>query len=97
LEWSDKTGSENYVAQGLLHAIDNTTTLNVTVDSSNSSYFYRFDTVNGFTLNKYDDSQSLIWSQSLSTGSAQSYLMPTYQRVISYDSASSSFTILSTP
>ncbi|MEW6982309.1 BACON domain-containing carbohydrate-binding protein [Colwelliaceae bacterium 6471] len=95
-EWSTYDGSE-YIDQGVMHADDNITTLNVTNDSANNSYFYRYNPLAGFTITKYDNAQTEVWSQVLSTGTGTSYLMPSYQRVISYDSGTETITILPTP
>jgi hypothetical protein len=91
-EWTTFDGN-SYADQGLLHGDANITTLNTVVDSADNSYFYRFDPLKGFTYSKYDDNQVEVWTETLTTGSVQNYLMPDYQRVLSYNTATSTLSI----
>ncbi len=93
-EWSTFDGS-NFTDQGLLDNGVNISAFNVTTDSSDNSYFYRFDPTQGFVLTTYDNKQNMLSTQPLSSGSAQSYLAPDYQRVLSYNTSTATFTILS--
>ena len=95
-EWSSFDGTD-YIDNGLLHTDDNITTLNVSIDSANNTYYYRFNPLAGFTLTKYGTDQAEVWTQVMSSGSGTSYLAPDYQRVIHYDSSTSSLVILSMP
>lgn len=85
----------SFTDNGLLDNGVNISTINVTTDSSDNSYFYRFDTTQGFVLTKYNDTQQVISTQVLSNGSSDSYLVPNYQRILSYDANTATFTILS--
>ncbi len=95
-EWTVFDGT-NYTEQGILYSGSNITSLNVVTDSANNSYFYRFDPSQGFVLTKYDSGQQLIYSQTLTTGTAESYLAPSYQRIVNYDENNSRLIILSIP
>jgi len=68
---------------------------NVTTDSEDNSYFYRFDPAQGFVLTKYDSAQQVISTQVLSSGSVTNYLAADYQRILSFDANTATFTILS--
>jgi hypothetical protein len=95
-EWTLFDGN-NYIEQGVLYSGSNITPLNVTTDSDDNSYFYRFDPTQGFVITKYDSNQQLLYNQSLVTGSGESYLAPSYQRIINYDANNNRLIILSMP
>jgi len=84
-----------FTDNGLLDNGANISAFNVVTDSSDNSYFYRFDPTQGFVLTKYDSAQQLISTQVLSSGSVDNYLAPNYQRVLSYDTSTATFTLLS--
>lgn len=83
-EWSIFDGN-SYTDNGLLQSNANVQTFNTTTDTSDNSYFYRFDPTLGITYSKYNNAQVELWSEVITGASAQSYLMPAYQRVLIYD------------
>lgn len=95
-EWSSFDGTV-YSDNGKLDNTANVSARNVAIDSANNSYFYRFDQSQGFVLSKYDNTQTLQWQQIITANgtSTQSYVMPSYQRVVTYNTATSSFDITS--
>ncbi|MGB1263551.1 MAG: hypothetical protein ACPG52_11630 [Cognaticolwellia sp.] len=86
-EWASFDGIV-YTDNGLLQNKPNVQTFNTAVDTSDNSYFYRFDPTLGLTYSKYSPAQVELWSEVIAVGSAESYLMPAYQRVLIYDVAS---------
>ena len=93
-EWTSFDGS-TYTDNGLLQSNANVQTFSTTTDTSDNSYFYRFDPTLGITYSKYGPNQSELWSEVIVGGTAQSYLMPAYQRVIIYDANTSTLTLRS--
>jgi len=85
----------SYTDKGLLDNGANISAFNVVTDSNDNSYFYRFDPTQGFVLTKYDNVQQFISTQVLSSGSVESYIAPNYKRVLSYDTNTATFTLLS--
>lgn len=88
-EWTIFDGI-TFADQGVLRS--SSQTVNVAIDSSNNSYFYRFDS-GFFMLSKYDENQQELFTATYSAGSADSYISPNYQRVIHYDSTSNSLVL----
>ncbi len=95
-EWTIFDGND-YTDQGVLYSGSNVSSLNVVTDSDNNSYFYRFDTTQGFVLTKYDNNQQPVYTQALSIGTGESYLAPNYQRMINYDENNNQLILLSMP
>jgi len=93
-EWASFDGT-TYIDNGLLQANANVQTFNTSIDTSDNSYFYRFDPTLGVTYSKYDNAQIELWSQAIVGGTAQSYLMPAYKRVLIYDATSSTLRLRS--
>ena len=93
-EWASFDNT-TYTDNGLLQANPNVQTFNTSTDTSDSSYFYRFDPTLGVTYSKYNDAQVELWSEVISNGTAQSYLLPAYQRVLIYDADSSTLRLRS--
>jgi hypothetical protein len=91
-EWTIFDGT-TFTDQGVLR--ESIQTVNVAIDSSNNSYFYRFDVPapGFFFLSKYDENQQELWTVAYSAGSIDSYISPNYQRVIHYDSTSNSLVL----
>jgi len=91
-EWTTFDGTE-FTDQGVLRA--SVQTVNTAVDSANNSYFYRFDVpAPGFYfLSKYDENQQELWTVGYTAGSVDSYISTSYQRIIHYNSTSSSLVI----
>ncbi len=95
-EWASFDGNI-YTDNGLLQGNANVQTFNTATDTSNNSYFYRFDPTLGVTYSKYNNSQVELWSQVISGATAVSYLMPAYQRVLIYDADNSLLKLRSHP
>ena len=93
-EWTSFDGS-TYTDNGLLQSNTNVQTFSTTTDTSDNSYFYRFDPTLGITYSKYGPNQAELWSEVIAGGTAQSYLMPAYQRVIVYDANTSTLSLRS--
>ncbi len=93
-EWASFDGT-TYTDNGLLQSNDNVQSFNTHIDTDGNSYFYRFDPAQGLTLSKYNDAQVELFSEVISAGSSESYLMPEYQRVIIYDAASTTLNLRS--
>jgi hypothetical protein len=89
-EWTIFNGT-TFTDQGVLRA--SIRTVNVAVDSSDNSYFYRFAPSGFFILSKYDENQQELFTAAYSAGSLTSYISPNYQRIIHYNSASSSLVL----
>ena len=89
-EWTIFDGT-TFTDQGVLRA--SIRTVNVAIDSSDNSYFYRFDPSGFFILSKYDENQQALFTAAYSAGSLESYISPNYQRIIHYNSASSSLVL----
>jgi len=89
-EWTTFDGT-TFTDQGVLRA--SIRTVNVAIDSSNNSYFYRFDSSGFFILSKYDDNQQELFTAAYSAGSIDSYISPNYQRVIHLNSTSNSLVL----
>jgi len=87
-EWSTYDG-ELFSDQGLLHNEPILGTFAIHTDSTNNSYFYRFNSTSGFTFSKYNENQQLLWETIHTNGSTDIYIAPDYQRLISYDAATS--------
>ncbi|PCI60408.1 MAG: hypothetical protein COB35_09175 [Gammaproteobacteria bacterium] len=85
----------SFTDKGLLDNTAGVSAFNVTTDSEDNSYFYRFDPAQGFVLTKYDSAQQVISTQVLSSGSVTNYLAPDYQRVLNFDAGTATFTLLS--
>ena len=83
-EWASFDGTI-YTDNGVLQGNNNVQTFNTTTDTSDNSYFYRFDPSLGLTYSKYNAAQVELWSEVIDAGSASTYLMPAYQRVLIYD------------
>ncbi|SEK65004.1 hypothetical protein SAMN05216262_10226 [Colwellia chukchiensis] len=95
-EWAVFDGS-NYTDNGLLHGNANVQTFNTTIDTSDNSYYYRFDPNQGLTYSKYNGAQVELWSEVIASGSAESYLMPDFQRLLIYDAATATLSLRSHP
>lgn len=95
-EWTSFNGTI-YTDNGKLDNTANVSARKVTIDSANNSYFYRFDQSQGFVLSKYDNTQTLQWQQTIAANgtSTQSFVMPSYLRIVTYNTATSSFDITS--
>ena len=93
-EWASFDGT-TYTDNGLLQGNANVQTFNTTTDTSDSSYFYRFDPTLGFTYSKYNAAQVELWSEVITGGTVQSYFMPAYQRVLIYDANAATLTLRS--
>lgn len=93
-EWTSFDGT-NYNDNGQLHTASNIQTFQVTVDSADNSYFYRLDPLRGLNITKYNSNQVELWSDVISANSANSYLMPNFQRIITYDASSTTINIRS--
>jgi hypothetical protein len=94
-EWASFDGS-SYTDNGLLHSNANVQTIDATTDSSDNSYFYRFDPTAGMTYSKYNSSQIELWSELIvADNPKEHYLMPAYQRVLIYDANASSLKLRS--
>jgi len=89
-EWTTFDGT-TFTDQGVLRA--SIQTVNVAIDSSNNSYFYRFDASGFFILSKYDENQQELFTAAYSAGSVDSYISPNYQRLIHYNSTSNSLVL----
>jgi hypothetical protein len=87
-EWTSFDGSV-YTDNGLLQSNPNVQTFNTITDTADNSYFFRFDPTLGITYSKYNASQVELWSEVITEVTAQSYLMPSYQRVLIYDASTS--------
>jgi len=88
-EWATFDG-EIFTDQGVLQNLI-LSTIKVTTDSADNSYFYRLNAVFGFVLSKYDTNQQLMWDAlHTDNGSGNIYLSPDYQRLISWDSDTNS-------
>lgn len=91
-EWASFDGN-TFSDNGLLQSNANVQSFNTTTDTSDNSYWYRYDpaiSATGITYSKYNDSQVELWSDVIPGLITESYLMPAYQRVLIYDAASSS-------
>ena len=95
-EWASFDGTI-YTDNGRLQGNANVQTFNSTTDSGNNSYFYRFDPTLGITYSKYNVAQVELWSEVIAGGSAESYLLPAYQRVLIYDAETSTLKLRSHP
>lgn len=93
-EWASFNGTI-YTANTSLQGNANVQTFNTVTSTDNSSYFYRFDPAKGITYTKYSHAQVELWSEVISSATAQSYLMPAYQRVLIYDDKSSTLKLRS--
>jgi len=89
-EWTIFDGA-TFTDQGSLRA--SSSTINVAIDSSDNSYFYRLDPSGFFILSKYDQNQLEFWTVAYSAGSFDTYISPNYQRIIHYNSTSSSLVL----
>ncbi|TWX59574.1 BACON domain-containing protein [Colwellia hornerae] len=89
-EWTTFDGT-SFADQGVLRA--SIRTVNVAIDSANNSYFYRFDSSGFFLLSKYDKNQQALFTVGYTAGSIDSYLSPSYQRIIHYNASSSSLVL----
>ncbi|MBA6292905.1 hypothetical protein H4J58_05065 [Colwellia sp. MB3u-70] len=95
-EWASFDGTI-YTDNGRLQGNANVQTFNSTTDSGNNSYFYRFDPTLGITYSKYNAAQVELWSEVIADASAESYLLPAYQRVLIYDAETSTLKLRSHP
>jgi hypothetical protein len=95
-EWASYDGTI-YTYNGRLQGNANVQTFNSTTDSSNKSYFYRFDPILGITYSKYNAAQVELWSEVIADGSAEGYLLTAYQRVLIYDAETSTLKLRSHP
>ncbi|MBA6328535.1 hypothetical protein H4J46_11370 [Colwellia sp. MB02u-6] len=95
-EWASFDGT-TYTDNGRLQGMANVQTFNSTTDSGNNSYFYRFDPTLGITYSKYNPAQIELWSEVIADASAESYLLPAYQRVLIYDAETSTLKLRSHP
>lgn len=94
-EWASFDGT-TYTDNGLLQANANVQTLNTITDTSDNSYFYRFDPTLGMTYSKYNAAQVELWSELIiADAPKQHYFMPTHQRVIIYDASTSTLKLRS--
>ncbi|GAA6206246.1 hypothetical protein [Thalassotalea sp. SU-HH00458] len=92
-EWSTNNDGE-FAEQGLLDGNTLTSPVAVITDSQNNSYFYRFDFGIGFfTLAKYDENQSNVWTTGYTAGSGDIYLSADYQRVVHYNNSDNKLVI----
>jgi hypothetical protein len=89
-EWTTFNGTD-FTDQGVLQA--SIRTINIAVDSANNSYFYRFSNSGFFTLSKYDKDQQALWTVGYTAGSVESYISTNYQRIIHYNSTTSSLVL----
>ncbi len=98
-EWVTFDGDSTYTDKGLLDAKATVTPRNVMIDSDNSSYFYRFDQSLGFVASKYDSDQALVWAKTIAANgtSNESYIMPNFQRIAVFNSATNSLHIINLP
>jgi hypothetical protein len=95
-EWASFDGTI-YTDNGRLQGNANVQTFNSTTDTGNNSYFYRFDPTLGITYSKYNAAQVELWSEVIADASADSYLLPAYQRVLIYDAETSTLKLRSHP
>ena len=93
-EWASFNGS-TYADNALLQGNANVQTFNTSTDTDDNSYFYRFDPTLGITYSKYNNAQVELWSEVISNATAQSYLMPAYQRVLIYDASTTTLRLRS--
>ncbi|TWX63470.1 hypothetical protein [Colwellia sp. C1TZA3] len=93
-EWASFDGAI-YTDNGLLQGNTNVQSFNTATDTGNNSYFYRFDPTLGMTYSKYNAAQVELWSEVVAGGSAESYLLPAYQRVLIYDAETSTLKLRS--
>ena len=93
-EWAGFDGA-TYTDNGLLQANANVRTFNAATDTDDNSYFYRFDPTLGITYSKYSPAQVELWSEVITNATAQSYLLPAYQRVLIYDTDTSTLKLRS--
>ena len=93
-EWAGFDGV-TYTDNGLLQNNSNVITFNTTTDSDDNSYFFRFDPTLGITYSKYNAAQIELWSEVVADATAQSYLLPAYQRILMYDASTSTLTLRS--
>ena len=95
-EWTTFDG-ENFTDQGVLHNTSILATLTTAIDSNDHSYFYRFNSIFGYTISKYDDNQALIWEAIHTQGANSIFIAPDFQRLISYNSDTSTLVFDATP
>lgn len=96
IEWSTFDG-ESFSEQGVLHNAPILATLATTTDSSDHSYFYRFNAIFGYTISKYDQNQVLLWEAIHTQGANDIYISSDYQRLISYNSSTLTLVFDATP
>jgi hypothetical protein len=89
-EWTTFDGTD-FTDQGVLRA--SFRTVNTAVDPANNSYFYRQYNSTLFALSKYDDNQLELWTVAFTEGSINSFISTNYQRIIHYNSTSSSLVL----
>lgn len=95
-EWASFDGT-TYTDNGLLQANNDVESFKTTTDTNNNSYFYRFDPTIGVTYSKYSNTQIEQWTKVITGASAQSFLMPAYQRLLTYDATTSTLKLRSHP
>ncbi|WP_085299179.1 hypothetical protein [Cognaticolwellia mytili] len=96
-EWASFDGTV-YTDNGLLQNNANVQTFNTTIDTSDNSYWFRFDpaiSTTGITYSKYNNAQVELWSEVILGLTTESYLMPAYQRVLIYDASTSTLELRS--
>jgi hypothetical protein len=96
-EWAIFDGNV-YSDNGLLQSNANVQTFNTTTDTSDSSYWFRFDptiSTTGITYSKYNSAQVELWSEVFLGLTTESYLLPAYQRVLIYDANTSTLKLRS--
>lgn len=96
IEWSSFDG-DTFTEQGTLHNAPILATIFTLTDSNNHSYFYRFNAIFGYTISKYDDNQALLWEAIHTQGANDIYISSDYQRLISYNSETSTLVFDATP
>ena len=73
-EWTTFDG-DVFLDQGKLDGNPLSAPVALSTDSSNNTYFYRFDfNIGFFTLSKYDENLSTIWATAYSAGSVDVYI-----------------------
>ncbi len=96
-EWARFDGN-SYTDNGLLQSNANVQSFNTATDTSDNSFWFRFDptiSTTGLTYSKYNDAQVELWSEVFLGLTTDSYLMPAYQRVLIYDANASTLKLRS--
>lgn len=93
----------NFVENGVLHAVDLTTTIDVKLDSQNNSYYYRARLNNDpdvpaiYSLTKYNSDLNESWVLDIDNASGSSFILANFHRFVTLNQETNTWFVTSFP